>query len=227
MRIAGNFSNFLTAIGSLFCWVFFPFLNIDIPLSLPLNYLAGLNTIFCISACVATTVSLTCIINGKIDLKDVVFSTVAGGVAAGSSAAMINNSLQALLLGVGAAIVHVSLLQLDKVIRWMVVVENLVFYLFAVIGTLAGLASAIFASQAGKDTTFTSITSTGYILPSSQDQLVGVGISVALGTLSGLVLSPVICLMNVEVDHNYYHDRAYWIIEQDGISELQNIQLSA
>lgn len=227
MRIAGNFSNFLTAIGSLFCWVFFPFLNIDIPLSLPLNYLAGLNTIFCICACVATTVSLTCIINGKIDLKDVVFSTVAGGVAAGSSAAMIDNSLQSLLLGVGTAIVHVCLLQLEQVIRWKVVVENLVFYLFAVIGTLAGLASAIFASQAGKDTVFTSITSTGYVLPSSQDQLIGVGISVALGTISGLILSPAICLMNVEVDYNYYHDRAYWIIEQDGISELQNIQLSA
>ena len=216
--MAGNFSNFLTAIGSLFCWVFFPFLNLDIPITLVFSYMAGLNTIHCISACVATTVGLTCLINGKIDLKDVVLSTVAGGVAAGSSVAMINNSLEALLLGVGAAFVHIGLLQLDKLIRWRVVVENSVFYLFAVIGTLGGLVSAIFAAQAANDTILSSITDSGYTIPTSQNQLVGVGISVALGTISGLILSPVICLMNIETDLDYYHDRAYWIIEQDGIS---------
>lgn len=146
MRVSGKFSNLLAAIGSLFCWVFFPFLNIDIPISLILNYSAGLNTLYCISACVVTSVSLSCIINGKLDLKDIIFSTISGGVAVGSSAAMINNSLEALLLGLGAAVAHVGLFQLDKVIRWYVVVENSVFYLYAVIGALGGLASAIFAN---------------------------------------------------------------------------------
>ena len=109
MRLSSNFSTLFAAIGSLFCWVFFPFLNIDLPLSLILSYSAGLNTIFCISACVATTVSLTCIINGKLNFRDIIFSTIAGGVAVGSSAAIINTSLQALLLGVGAGVMHVAL----------------------------------------------------------------------------------------------------------------------
>jgi ammonium transporter Rh len=122
MRLSGNFSTLFAAMGSLFCWVFFPFLNIDIPISLLLNYSAALNTIYCISACVATTVSLTCIINGKLNFRLIIFSTIAGGVAVGSSAAIMNTSLQALLLGVGAAFVHVSLFQLEKLIRWYVVV---------------------------------------------------------------------------------------------------------
>jgi hypothetical protein len=93
MRISGKFSNLFAGIGSLFCWVFFPFLNIDIPISLILNYSAGLNTLYCICGCVVTTVSLTCLINGKLDLKDIIYSTISGGVVAGSSAAMINDSL--------------------------------------------------------------------------------------------------------------------------------------
>jgi ammonia channel protein AmtB len=99
-----------------------------------------------------------------------------------------------------------------------------VFYLYAVMGTMGGLASAIFVSEAAKDASFTSITDAGYVLPQYSSQFIGVGISAALGIVSGLILSPLICLMNVEVDHNYYHDRAYWIIEQDGISDKEGIQ---
>jgi ammonia channel protein AmtB len=183
--------------GSLFCWVFFPFFNVDIPSSLILNYTAGLNTFYCISACVVTTVSLTCMINGKIDLRDIIYSTVAGGVAVGSSAAIIDDSLSALLLGVGAAIIHVSLFQLEKVLRWIVVVENYVFYLFAVLGACGGLVSAIFVTQSRNNSSFTSITYSGYVLPAYWNQFIGVGISAAMGLAGGAALAPLICLLNV------------------------------
>lgn len=132
--------------GCLFCWVFFPFFNLDTPISLVLNYVAGLNTFYCISACVVTTVSICCIIHGKLDLKMVIFSVIAGGVAAGSSAAVTNDSLSALLLGIGAAIAHVFMFSIEPIIRWKIVVENYVFYLYAIMGAGAGLASAIFVS---------------------------------------------------------------------------------
>lgn len=198
LRLSGKFSYFLAAIGSLFCWVFFPFMNIDIPTSLVYSNSGGLNTIYCISACVLTTISLTCIINGKIDLKEVILSPAAGGVAAGSSAAMINNSLSALLLGVGAAMLLVLFLRLDKVTRWAIVVENYVFYLYAILGACAGLASAIFANESSSDGNynFTS-SSTTYALPKYANQFIGVGISSAISIIGGLALSPFICLINV------------------------------
>lgn len=107
--------------GSLFCWVFFPFLNTDIPNTLILNLNAGINTFYCISACVVTTVSLTCMIYGRLDLKSIIFSSIAGGVVAGSSVAIINSTLEALLLGIGASFLLIFLFQLDKVLKWYIV----------------------------------------------------------------------------------------------------------
>lgn len=197
-RLSGKFSYFLAAMGSLFCWVFFPFMNIDVPVSLVYNNSGGLNTIYCVSACVLTTISLTCIINGKIDLKEVILSPVAGGVAAGSSAAIINNSLSALLLGVGAAMLLVLFLQLDRLTRWVIVVENYVFYLYAVLGACAGLASAIFAHESNSDSNYNFTSSSSlYVLPYYANQFIGVGISSAISIIGGLVLSPFICLINV------------------------------
>jgi ammonia channel protein AmtB len=221
LRYSGKFSYFFVAIGSLFCWVFFPFLNIDIPISLVYNYSAGLNTFYCISACVVTSISLTCIINGKLDLKDVILSPVAGGVAAGSSAAIINDTLSALLLGIGASVMLISLLQLDKLIRWRIVVENYVFYLYAIIGACAGFASAIFSYESTSDSNYnfsSSSYATNFSLPVYYNQFIGVGISAGIGIVGGLILSPLICLINVETRLDHYHDRSYWIIEKDGIS---------
>jgi len=106
LRKAGNFSFLLASVGSLFCWVFFPFLNIDIPNQLIFNFNGGINTFFCISACVVSSVCFTSIINGKFELKYLIYSPIVGGIAAGSSSAIIDNTLSALLLGVGASIIH-------------------------------------------------------------------------------------------------------------------------
>lgn len=106
LRKAGNFSFLLASVGSLFCWVFFPFLNIDIPNQLIFNFNGGINTFFCISACVVCSICFTSIINGKIELKYIIYSPIVGGIAAGSSSAIIDNTLSALLLGAGASIIH-------------------------------------------------------------------------------------------------------------------------
>jgi hypothetical protein len=76
-------------------------------------------------------------------------------------------------------------------------VENSVFYLYTVMGTFGGLASAIFASQAAQDTNFSSISSIGYVLPSYQNQFIGVGLSLGIGLVSGLIMAPLICFMNI------------------------------
>jgi len=112
LRAGSKFSFVLAGIGALFCWVFFVFLNIDIPNSSFLNYYAGINTFYCISACVFMTISFSCILNGKLDFKAIVHSPIVGGVAIGSSSALINTPLSALILGLGAALVYTLLRKL-------------------------------------------------------------------------------------------------------------------
>lgn len=182
-------------IGALFCWVFFPFLNIDIPISLAYNYSAAINTFYSISACVMTSVSLSCIINGKLDLKHIVFSPVVGGVAIGSSAAFIRNTLDSMLVGVGAAVLLVGLLQLDRQIRWKVVVENYVLYVYGIIGAAGGLVSAIFTEESKNESKFANMP-LGWGLQSASSQLVGVGISAGIGTCGGIVIGLLLCLVS-------------------------------
>lgn len=107
LRVAGKFSYTLTAVGSLFCWVFFPFLNTDIPASLNLNYQAGIATFYCIAGSVLTCTGLSCIVNGRLSLRDVAYSPVVGGVIVGSSAGIVSNSAGALILGAVGGIFHI------------------------------------------------------------------------------------------------------------------------
>lgn len=76
-------------------------------------------------------------------------------------------------------------------------------YIYALIGAFAGLASGIFVHFSSSNTLldFSSKISTNknysnYLLPSVGDQLTGVGISIAIGLIGGLIISPFICFIN-------------------------------
>ena len=105
--MGGKFSYSLVAIGSLFCWAFFPFLNIDTPIAFNYNYQAAISTFFCISASVLTCTGLSALISGQLNLNDIVYSPVVGGVVVGSSAAVMHNSGMAITLGIFAGCIHV------------------------------------------------------------------------------------------------------------------------
>ena len=109
MRVAGKFSYTLVGVGSLTCFVFFPFLNVDLPASLVYSYQAGMATYYCMAACVLTSVGLSCTLKGQLEIKDLLYSPLAGGVAIGSSAGLISNSAGAITLGFVAGVVHVLL----------------------------------------------------------------------------------------------------------------------
>ena len=66
LKRAGKFSLGLAGLGSLICWVFFPWLSLDCPSSLGVCSRAGLNGVFCASACVLTCVGLSCLVRGKL-----------------------------------------------------------------------------------------------------------------------------------------------------------------
>ena len=71
-------NSIMAGIGALFCWIFFPFLALDTRASVFAGYLGGVNTLFGISACVITTAALDAVIYGRIKVRDMIFSPIAG-----------------------------------------------------------------------------------------------------------------------------------------------------
>jgi ammonia channel protein AmtB len=107
---------------------------------------------------------------------------------------VITNSISSLLLGSVAALFFMLLMALFKKLRWYIVVENYVHVLFALMGISGGLISPLFVSESLKDINF-NLLMPNY-LPSTQNQFVGVGISMAIGLVGGLIVSPMINLVN-------------------------------
>ena len=119
LRVSGKFSMTVASIGGLFCWVFFPSLNMEFLSSSLYQFFGGTNTIYCISSCVLTALGLSCIVYGRLDMKDLVYSPVIGGVIIGSSARLINNSAGAMLLGVGAAVINLLFRWVEFKLKWV------------------------------------------------------------------------------------------------------------
>ena len=88
MLMAGRMSLTIGGVGALITWTFMPWLNADLPTVLFYHYTAILNSFVAISACVAMTVSLNCIIFGQIDYLDLVYSPLAGGIAVSTNAVL-------------------------------------------------------------------------------------------------------------------------------------------
>jgi hypothetical protein len=89
---------------------------------------------------------------------------------------------------------------------------------------LGGLFSSIFV-QIDQSNYFSQFatTSSQYALPSFSGQLIATGITVAIASATGVVVGIIITMISQEKKLDHYHDRAYWIIEQDCISDKEDI----
>jgi len=105
--VSHKFNITIALLGAAFCWVFFPVLNMDIPIDYFLYSNAGISVLYCISATVLTSVAFSLILNGKIEYRDLITAPIAGGVIIGSSSVYIYNPLESLLFGTAAGILQV------------------------------------------------------------------------------------------------------------------------
>lgn len=96
----------LALTGAAFCWVFFPVINLDISPELFFYSNAGLSTIICISSCVVTTIGLCLTVDARINIRNLITAPIAGGVIVGSSSANIYTALEAIMLGMLAAVLQ-------------------------------------------------------------------------------------------------------------------------
>jgi ammonia channel protein AmtB len=67
---------------------------------------AGMSTVYSISAAVVTMVGITLTIDKRLDVRNIITAPIAGGVIIGSSSANIYNPLEAILMGILAALMQ-------------------------------------------------------------------------------------------------------------------------
>jgi hypothetical protein len=151
----------IAMIGAAFCWVFFPFLSIDIPVDLFIGNFAGVNTIYSVSSCVLTTIGLNLVFYGHMKIRDMLYSPIAGGVIIGSSSVLIYNPMASILLGLIAAFSQCLFNFIDRKMVTRPIFSNNGFFLFAIQGLFGGLASAVMRAISMTSTTvnFNTLTS--------------------------------------------------------------------
>jgi len=75
---------------------------------------AGLSTIICISSCVVTTIGLCLTFDARINIRNLITAPIAGGVIVGSSSANIYTALEAIMLGILAAVMQFIFNRIDS-----------------------------------------------------------------------------------------------------------------
>jgi hypothetical protein len=219
--VSHKFNATLALVGAAFIWVFFPVLNMDIPGTLFIYTNAGISTLFSISAAVVAAIGFSLLLNGKLEFRDIITAPIAGGVIVGCSSTYIYNPLESLLLGSGAGILQVLFNIAEKKMGNKPLWSNGVFFLFAVQGFLGGIFSAVIRainqSQPSYSSSYASLP-TKYIYD-QRGQISATFVSLGMGIVTGLILFVFIYCLNKETQDDLYHDKTYWLIDEDGISD--------
>lgn len=112
---SSRFNSTLAFFGSAFFWVFYPCIFLDVPRqgsntdSNTTPFLAEngmISAYFGISACVVTSLALSAVIHGRIRIKDLMYGVFAGAAMVGTSAPLMFNVIQAIILGMIAGLLQ-------------------------------------------------------------------------------------------------------------------------
>ena len=81
-----------------------------------------------------------------------------------------------------------------------------------------GLLSAIFVQIAHNNESTFANSSILYALPSFSGQLIATAITIGTAIATGIVVGLILAASTQMKRQDHYHDRAFWLIEQDCIS---------
>ena len=215
-----KFNAVLAGVGSIFIWVFFPFLAMDGRAIYFSPYLGAINTIFGIAACVLTTAALDGLIYGKLKVRDLIYSPIVGGILAATSSSMATNMLTGIILGLIGSVCVVAFNILDQKMAANPIFSSNAALQFGVTGFLGGLAGSVTRAIAGNPQGFDFTSQPEpFDLFDSRAHMAAAFISVGIGIVTGLVVGLIISCFS---DHEYadnYTDDAYWLKFTDGISD--------
>lgn len=112
---SSRFSSTMAFLGAAFFWVFYPCIFLDVPNvgattaqnTTPfLSENGMISAYFGISASVVTSLALSAVIHGRIRIKDLMYGVFAGAAMIGTSAPLIFNVIQAIILGMIAGLLQ-------------------------------------------------------------------------------------------------------------------------
>ncbi|XP_059837619.1 ammonium transporter Rh type A-like [Hypanus sabinus] len=220
-------SDLFAMMGTVFLWMFWPSFNSAIVESPDGQYRAVINTYYSLAACVLTVYALSVLVdrNGKLNMVHIQNATLAGGVAAGTSADMMISPAGGLLIGFIAGIVSTAgikfltpILASKLKIHDTCGVHNL-HGLPGIIGGLAGVVGAAMANEElygiGLKATFpefgkrTAMQQAGY-------QAAGLGISLAVALFGGLITGFILRnpIWGQPPDEDCFEDQIYWEVPE-------------
>lgn len=92
-------------------------------------------------------------------------------------------------------------------------------FLYGIQGMFGGLLSAIFVQIANNNaSTFTTTSSILFGLPAFSGPLIATGITIGIAAATGIFVGLILAASTQMKRQDHYHDRAFWLIEQDCIS---------
>jgi ammonium transporter Rh len=227
-------SDLFSMIGALFLWVYWPSFNAAVAAPEDARHRALLNTYLSLIACTITTFLVSQLVHKHrhFDMVHIANSTLAGGVAIGTTANVVLSPLHALILGSIAG--ALSVIGYQFITPWLsskLKIQDTcgVNNLHGMPGILAGLASVLFCLIYDPADYKSSITT---IYPAFQTlehptgrtatqqalyQLAGLGlaliVAIVTGAITGLVLR--LQVWNQIREKNLYSDQGYFHLPQD------------
>lgn len=226
---SSKFNSILALIGSIFCFVLFPllsqqrtFVNVALPIYNYMKFACTVNVVLAMTASVIASTVVSMMFSLKIGMKDFIHSTIAGGIAIGSSSNIITNPAAALTVGVIAGIVQVLWNRLiDRCVNELSIIDSLSgLGLFALSGFQGGVWTAIFSGTQSSDSTKSffyanqdgSPTNFSMYLHSAGEQIGALFMTMGIAAIAGGLTGGILYCINKTSAGQQFNDSTYWKI---------------
>lgn len=219
---SSRFNATIALIGAAFFWVFFPTIFMDMPFNTtegPFMSTNGMiNCYYGISATVVTSLAFSAVLHGRIRIKDLMYAPFAGAAMVATSASHIFNPLGAMVLGMIAGLLQPLFNIIEEKSAKRPFYSTNVLFVFAIQGFLGSLAAGILRAIRDNADNF------NYDLYPYPYRWDGAGefyratfISFGIAIGAGAVVALFVFLVSVQEIPDFYEDRAYWIVRDDGL----------
>lgn len=184
-----------------------------------LQFNGMINAYFAISASVVTSLALSAVIHARIRIKDLMYGTFAGAAIVGTSAPLMFNVIEAILLGMIAGLLQpVFNIIEQKIAHRKAWFSTCVPFVFGIQGFLGSLAAGIIRAIRDNTNVFDwGLNPYPFRWDVAGEFFRACFISFGIGLGAGVVVGFFTWLVSAQESIDFFEDRAYWIIHDDGL----------
>jgi len=206
---SNRFATTTAVLGTVFCYIFFPFLHFDVPAvaNAFLDTNGAINCLYAMSASVVTSLAFSAVLYGRISIKDLLYSPICGAIIVGTSAQFIFNPMAAIILGIIGGLIQPIFNMIErKLAAGQIYFCTSAPFLFMIQGLLGGIASVALRAIKDNNTNFDySIYPYQFSqLHVSRDYIKATFISLGIALGSGLVLSLLVLLVTAQKEGDFF-----------------------